>query len=285
LDFDVTLPFPTPPESLRDVIFDKEEDKAEYNSIKDTRYGLYAIIVHSGLRLDGGHYFAYAREADKETDLTVEDNKENAPWMKYDDKKVIPITWREIRENLRTSLSQTAYMLFYRRILPKSNEEKKMSRSTGIVAPILPEIVAKDNREYLIREVRQQSPHFLQELNALARYKAKYANEFIVSLPVDQESPTTPKSPSSSSSSSSTSSISSDLCSLCFASLSSPSHKEAQSLYSGVVNPCPFLGSQVVQCEKCKLQLPRVLKEQHICTFAPPSLLTSTGSVYRPSTS
>jgi len=37
------------------------------------RYGLYAIVIHSGVKADGGHYFVYAR--DSSGDLSVNDNK------------------------------------------------------------------------------------------------------------------------------------------------------------------------------------------------------------------
>ena len=48
--------------------------KSDFERLSNNRYGLYAVVVHAGGKLDGGHYFTYARESD--SDLTVEDDEE-----------------------------------------------------------------------------------------------------------------------------------------------------------------------------------------------------------------
>jgi ubiquitin C-terminal hydrolase len=40
--------------------------------MKNLDYGLYAVIIHTGTKLDGGHYFTFAR--DSESDLTIEED-------------------------------------------------------------------------------------------------------------------------------------------------------------------------------------------------------------------
>lgn len=65
------LRLPAPPTDLNTVVF---ENESEARDLAANEYGLYAIIVHSGVQLTGGHYYVYARDSDG--DLTVPDRPE-----------------------------------------------------------------------------------------------------------------------------------------------------------------------------------------------------------------
>lgn len=58
-------------------------------------YNLYAVVVHEGLELSGGHYVAMVRA-------------EDGQWWLCNDKDVSKISTKKV-------LGQSAYMLFYKR--------------------------------------------------------------------------------------------------------------------------------------------------------------------------
>jgi len=92
----------------------------EVSGEKLASYGLYGIIVHSGLGANSGHYYAYARPSavsdGDSVDRLAEKDIGEMPWVKYDDSVTKLTSWAEIRAHLSKSLSDTAYMLFYKQL-------------------------------------------------------------------------------------------------------------------------------------------------------------------------
>ncbi len=79
-------------------------------------YGIYAIIVHSGESANSGHYYAFCRRSDAEgSDLSLPDCP-RAPWLKFNDTSVTPTLWTTLTQALESSTSDTAYVLFYKRL-------------------------------------------------------------------------------------------------------------------------------------------------------------------------
>ncbi|XP_005059750.1 PREDICTED: ubiquitin carboxyl-terminal hydrolase 42-like [Ficedula albicollis] len=74
-------------------------------------YSLYAVLVHSGLTCQGGHYFCYTKAS-------------NGLWYQMDDESV------ELR-CLDTALKQQAYLLFYARC----SDLKIGERASSSLAP------------------------------------------------------------------------------------------------------------------------------------------------------
>lgn len=85
-------------------------DMKPYSSSKsvDTKYSLYAVLVHFGYGCDSGHYFAYVKAP-------------NGLWYRMDDEDVQQV-------NLKEVMSQNAYMLFY--------QQEQSQKSTTTAKPI-----------------------------------------------------------------------------------------------------------------------------------------------------
>ncbi|XP_056368146.1 ubiquitin carboxyl-terminal hydrolase 42-like [Oenanthe melanoleuca] len=78
-------------------------------------YSLYAVLVHSGVTCQGGHYFCYTKAS-------------NGLWYKMDDESV------ELR-CLATALKQQAYLLFYARCSDLKTGERASSSLAPPYAP------------------------------------------------------------------------------------------------------------------------------------------------------
>ena len=87
---------------------------AAYAKGPGRRYGLYAVIVHTGVTANSGHYFMYGRNSSA-PDLHKPDSKWS-PWVKFNDTRVTPTTWAELQDATASSVSDTAYVLLYRRL-------------------------------------------------------------------------------------------------------------------------------------------------------------------------
>jgi len=73
-------------------------------------YGLVAVVVHSGLSSDAGHYFCYARHGVRTasaTDLFAD------RWFLFDDIQVARADFENVRS---LSSRDTAYVLVYRKV-------------------------------------------------------------------------------------------------------------------------------------------------------------------------
>jgi hypothetical protein len=78
------------------------------------RYGLYAVVVHSGATLNRGHYYTFARSSCC-THLDSNNCRQH-PWRRFDDRDVTRSTFEDLTSFLNISEVASAYMLFYRRL-------------------------------------------------------------------------------------------------------------------------------------------------------------------------
>uniref|UniRef100_A0A3Q1DF33 USP domain-containing protein n=1 Tax=Amphiprion ocellaris TaxID=80972 RepID=A0A3Q1DF33_AMPOC len=81
---------------------------------KDTKYTLYAVIVHSGYAACG-HYTAYVR------------HRVNKHWYYADDSHVQQTSWEEVKTTYGGHCRETAYMLMYRRDFKEEGRQPEFS--------------------------------------------------------------------------------------------------------------------------------------------------------------
>src|SRR4051812_19089613 len=108
----------------------------------------------------------------------------NAPWTRYDDTRITRSSWKQITEDTRTSIMDTSFICFYRRLTPGERvraaqrknkpvsdddlkeateyERKRASEPQFVLSPVLPEIVGQDNAAFLRELATTNSNHYLQ---------------------------------------------------------------------------------------------------------------------------
>lgn len=114
-------------------------------------YALYAVVLHSGLSPEHGHYYAYARPSASGTAQT---------WRRFNDSDVAPSTFADFSAITRAFRSDVPYLLFYRRL-----DEPPVDAAAPVrfdVPGALQEQVAADNRRFVEEQQRDQRRRHLQ---------------------------------------------------------------------------------------------------------------------------
>ncbi|GMF14930.1 unnamed protein product [Phytophthora lilii] len=112
----LTLPSLTEEEEV--AVYDSTiGDAARSRQTNQSRnYGLYGVLVHSGLTANSGHYYSFCRESDESTrQLHLEDST-LSPWIKFNDTKVERSNWKEINRLVTSTVSDTVYLLLYKKL-------------------------------------------------------------------------------------------------------------------------------------------------------------------------
>ncbi|KAE9340474.1 hypothetical protein PR003_g10472 [Phytophthora rubi] len=112
----LTLPSLTAEEEL--AVYDSANgDSTRAKQQNQSRhYGLYGVLVHSGLTANSGHYYSFCRESDESTrQLHLEDST-LSPWIKFNDTKVERSNWKEINRLVASTVSDTVYLLLYKKL-------------------------------------------------------------------------------------------------------------------------------------------------------------------------
>lgn len=86
------------------------------HDVDQRQYGLYGVLVHSGLTANSGHYYSFCRESDERTRQLHLEDAPRAPWIKFNDTKVERSSWRELRRHVSNTVADTVYLLLYKRL-------------------------------------------------------------------------------------------------------------------------------------------------------------------------
>jgi ubiquitin C-terminal hydrolase len=80
----------------------------EYPFNSGTAYKMYAVVIHSGMSADAGHYYTFARDLSNEK-----------IWFLFNDKCVLALGDIKLSDYLTEHDTETPYMIFYKRDNPK----------------------------------------------------------------------------------------------------------------------------------------------------------------------
>jgi hypothetical protein len=122
----------------------------------ETLYGLYAIIVHKGESANSGHYFCYARRSG--ANLRKPDDPD-APWMLFNDDRVIATPWDAIKTHLSSSTSESAYAILYKR-LDEENNLGSQAAEPELASWV--KAISVDNYNVIRKLATTTSPAFLE---------------------------------------------------------------------------------------------------------------------------
>jgi hypothetical protein len=237
---------------LMDIVFDGKIQ--EWKQVLNARYGLYAVIVHRGSRLTGGHYYAYTRDSD--ADLSQIDDAVLAPWVCMNDAKLTVTSWDKLNESTATSMDDTAYMLMYRLLeadelpdahlgpnpLLRTNSEMVRTvlankhNNTNQINPSVALEVMEDNTAYVKEVMANSSDLFLSHAHAIVRQNANYHEPLLAGVDTKANFDR--------------SGVEAGACVLCL----SPEH-EAEA--------CPFSQYTMAECPDCCVQVLKIFQDQH----------------------
>ncbi|GAB6026443.1 Ubiquitin carboxyl-terminal hydrolase 35 [Chamberlinius hualienensis] len=135
---------------------DKQPGDATDNYIPPQLYSLYAVVVHSGLSSDCGHYYTYACHSDLPPDSVA--NNDNAhsrerSWYLFNDSRVQYSDFKSLSNLTQRFAKDTAYLLFYRKMIPEEEGVK-----------LYPQLDQSKLRKDLCEEVTQDNLKYLQEV-------------------------------------------------------------------------------------------------------------------------
>ncbi|KAG6619335.1 putative ubiquitin-specific protease [Phytophthora cinnamomi] len=112
----LTLPSLNAEEELAVYDSNNGESTQAKQQNQSRQYGLYGVLVHSGLTANSGHYYSFCRESDESTrQLHLEDST-LSPWIKFNDTKVERSNWTEINRLVSSTVSDTVYLLLYKKL-------------------------------------------------------------------------------------------------------------------------------------------------------------------------
>ncbi|OWZ15032.1 Ubiquitin-specific protease, partial [Phytophthora megakarya] len=142
----LTLPSLTEEEEL--AVYDPSNDDSVSKQQNQSRnYGLYGVLVHSGLTANSGHYYSFCRESDESTrQLHLEDST-LSPWIKFNDTKVERSDWKEINRKVSSTVSDTVYLLLYKKL---SYDPASSSSDGGPDASVVEGITSDDEEAMLL---------------------------------------------------------------------------------------------------------------------------------------
>lgn len=115
-------------------------------------YVLYAVVIHSGVTLDGGHYYTLARSSVLGADEAAGQPDSRAAWYMFNDSQVSRTDFETLINLSRKYPTDTPYLLIYRRAGDGAGAD---AAATPLLLPAdLKQMVDDDNAKF-VREKLQ----------------------------------------------------------------------------------------------------------------------------------
>uniref|UniRef100_K3WU91 Ubiquitinyl hydrolase 1 n=1 Tax=Globisporangium ultimum (strain ATCC 200006 / CBS 805.95 / DAOM BR144) TaxID=431595 RepID=K3WU91_GLOUD len=113
--FPALLTLPSLTEEDEEAVFDESEENMK-DKHRSRHYGLYGVLIHSGLTANSGHYYSFCRESDDIAQQLHLEDSPASPWIKFNDMKVERSNWKEINRLVANSVSDAVYLLLYKKL-------------------------------------------------------------------------------------------------------------------------------------------------------------------------
>lgn len=117
-------------------------------------YVLYSVVIHSGVTLDGGHYYTLARSSDLGPEDIPGNGDKSAPWFMFNDSQVSRTDFESLITLSSKYPTDTPYLLWYRRV-----DDAQDAVETTPVVPLMPpadlkHLVDEDNTKFVKERLR-----------------------------------------------------------------------------------------------------------------------------------
>lgn len=116
-------------------------------------YVLYAVVVHSGITLDAGHYYTLARSSEFCPEDISEGEKSNVPWYLFNDSQVSKTDFDTLIGRSNKYPNDTPYLLWYRRV--ENPDNSCFTSDLPTLPPELKRLIDEDNAQF----VRERLQH------------------------------------------------------------------------------------------------------------------------------
>ena len=122
-------------------------------------YVLYAVVIHSGVTLDGGHYYTLARSSDLNPEDILGNGNSTEPWFMFNDSQVSRTDFESLISLSHKYPTDTPYLLWYRRVSDDQDgsipDKNKATPSVPLILPTdLKCMVDEDNAKFVQERIR-----------------------------------------------------------------------------------------------------------------------------------
>lgn len=120
-------------------------------------YTLYAVVVHSGISLDAGHYYTLARSSDLCPEDVTNQEKSYVPWYLFNDSQVSRTDFDTLISLSNKYPYDTPYLLWYRKIECQDNSYSSCATDFPALPPDLKRLIDDDNTQFVRERLQHTS--------------------------------------------------------------------------------------------------------------------------------
>jgi len=159
---------------------DIQIDENELNDKQSFKYKLTGILVHSGSTADGGHYYSIIFD------------KNSNKWFKFDDSRITEFPFENLRaecfgedkenNDMFSTRSQTAYLLFYTKISEEENFNNDSSNNINNNNKENSNLNFEEEKKVpkkILEKIKQENSSFLKYKTYLDNDYYKFIKDYI----------------------------------------------------------------------------------------------------------